>query len=161
MNEYISKSRNSNELGDLFNYYSKNSEKPENNFFLAVDGEEIVGHVALDKWIYPGDAFEDAEFIQECDRVQNTSLKMLEIRRMSVKSSYRGGGVATALLKHVFKYSKELEMDRIILKTSSLQVGARRLYSKLGFEILGVLRFGPPFSVFKFMIDTSKINISK
>ena len=156
MGKYIMKNRKSNELGDINNYYANNKSKPENNFFLAMDGDEIVGHIALDKWIYPGDKVEDAEFIEEYEKYQINPLKMIEIRRMSVKSSYRGGGVATVLLRYVFKYAQELQMNRIILKTSSLQYGARRLYQKLGFEILGVTQYIPPIAIFKFMLDISK-----
>ncbi|KAF0972103.1 hypothetical protein FDP41_009799 [Naegleria fowleri] len=158
--KYIQKSKESNELGDIANYYAKNSKKPLNRFFLAYIGEELVGHVAIDEWHYPGEG-EDQVFRQLDEEFskRNDGRKPLivELRRMSVKSSHRGAGIAKKLITHLYEYAKnQCHADYLVLKTSSLQYGARKLYSNFGFELKRVDNIVPPVSLFHFVLDLAK-----
>ncbi|KAG2383428.1 hypothetical protein C9374_004099 [Naegleria lovaniensis] len=158
--KYIRKSKESNELGDVAHYYENNSKKPMNRFFLAYIGEELVGHVAIDEWHYPGEG-EDQVFRQLheefAQQQHNRPPIIAELRRMSVKSSHRGAGIAKKLINHLYEYVKnECHADYLVLKTSSLQYGARKLYSNFGFELKRVDTMIPPVALFHFVLDLGK-----
>ncbi|MGP4060273.1 GNAT family N-acetyltransferase [Halobacillus sp. H74] len=72
------------------------------------------------------------------DSVQNYP----EIRMLSVNPSFRGRGIAKALLKHCIQVSKEEKHSRIGLHSASF-MNALPLYEKLGFEHFPELDFEP------------------
>ncbi|MGR3766537.1 N-acetyltransferase family protein [Rossellomorea sp. NS-SX7] len=55
------------------------------------------------------------------------------INDVYVKKSFRGNGVATALLKQALKELKEMEYDEVRLNVYSSNEQAIKLYEKLGF----------------------------
>jgi len=153
--KYIKKCLKTKELTAISEYYGNNKEKPFNNFFLAFCGEELVGQVALDQWLYPGDKGEDGPF-RDLHEQSATSPIMLEVRRMSVKTGHRGKGIANLLLNAMLDYAKEKTVDYIILKTSSMQYTARRLYSRFGFKLVKISVIFPPLNLFHFILKVKQ-----
>ena len=83
----------------------------------AFDGEEMVGHAALRP-------FEDA----------------LEVKRVFVRSDYRGHGLSKRLMFELEDIAREREVASLILQTGDLQAEAIALYTKLGY--VPIDRFG-------------------
>ncbi|MGN0485316.1 MAG: ribosomal protein S18-alanine N-acetyltransferase [Lachnospiraceae bacterium] len=59
-----------------------------------------------------------------------------EITNVAVKSSHRGGHVATALMQQLFEKAEEKKMERILLEVRVSNVAALQLYKKMGFQTL-------------------------
>ncbi len=59
-----------------------------------------------------------------------------ELRKMYLKTSYRGRGQGKRLLKHAISRAKELGFARIELQTARVLEEAIGLYEKFGFESL-------------------------
>ncbi len=83
-------------------------------FWVAFDGEELVGCIAL-KDIANGQA---------------------ALRKMFVRSSHRGRekAVAQTLLEQLFSWAQEKAVSEIFLGTTDQFVGAQKFYLKNGFE---------------------------
>lgn len=60
------------------------------------------------------------------------------LRRLAVKTQYRGYGFAKALVKTAMEFCKEQKYDKIDLITTDVHDAARELYRKMGFECLGL-----------------------
>jgi putative acetyltransferase len=58
----------------------------------------------------------------------------VEIKRMFVKSEFRGQGISKALLFELLNWAKELRFKKAILETGSNQPEAIGLYEKSGFK---------------------------
>jgi putative acetyltransferase len=60
----------------------------------------------------------------------------VEIKRMFVKSDYRGKGIASRILSELEHWAKELGYEQSILETGIKQVEAIGLYQKTGYQII-------------------------
>ncbi|XP_037341809.2 probable N-acetyltransferase camello [Pungitius pungitius] len=58
----------------------------------------------------------------------------LELKRMSVRRSHRGAGIATALCRTVADFTRDRGYAAVVLFTSVVQTDAQRLYERLGYE---------------------------
>lgn len=58
----------------------------------------------------------------------------LELKRMSVKKSYRGKGIAKALCRSVADFARERGCLGVILHTSVVQTDAQKLYEHMGYQ---------------------------
>lgn len=65
----------------------------------------------------------------------------VELKRMSVSSSMKRKGVASLMLNHLVKWSKEKGYKTIVLSTSSLQAAAVDFYKKNGFSVVKMRRY--------------------
>lgn len=61
----------------------------------------------------------------------------VHINNVALRPALRGQGLGTALLKHVFAEGRRLGAKRATLEVRASNVGARRLYERLGFSISG------------------------
>ena len=87
--------------------------------FLAFDGKKAIGYVSL---VFP-----------RFGKMQgNTYLTI------SVRGSYRGKGVGTALMEHAEQYAKGRGMRRIELEVFGQNVNAIALYAKREYVVEGV-----------------------
>ncbi|TAF93144.1 MAG: GNAT family N-acetyltransferase [Cytophagia bacterium] len=71
-----------------------------------------------------------------CGAIKKYEDKTLEIKRMYVRSDYRGQNIAGQLLAELEKWAKELGFDTCILETGKRQYSAIALYPKHGYQII-------------------------
>lgn len=82
----------------------------------------------------------------------------LELKRMSVRRSHRGMGIAKALCRTVIEFARERGYAAVVLYTSVVQTDAQKLYEHMGFN--KIREFYPPqifakitnFSLFEFRL---------
>lgn len=87
---------------------------PEIRFFVAEDGEDVLGTIALARKEGYG-----------------------EVKSMFVDPSARGRGVARALLRHVEGVAREMGVPVLRLETGNLLEAAIALYTAQGFRPCG------------------------
>lgn len=87
---------------------------PEIRFFVAEDGEDVLGTIALARKDGYG-----------------------EVKSMFVDPSARGRGVARALLRHVEGVAREMGVPVLRLETGNLLEAAIALYTAQGFQPCG------------------------
>lgn len=83
-------------------------------FWVAESDGQVVGTVAC----LP------AERAPEC----------LELKRMSVRRSHRGMGIAKALCRTVVDFTRDRGYPAVVLYTSVVQTDAQKLYEHMGYE---------------------------
>ncbi|XP_069488228.1 N-acetylaspartate synthetase isoform X2 [Ambystoma mexicanum] len=69
----------------------------------------------------------------------NEEENVLELRRMSVDSKYRGKGIAKALGRKVLEFAMVNNYSSIVLGTTAVKMVAHKLYESLGFEHVGIV----------------------
>ena len=89
-------------------------ERPNSCFWVAEGQGRVVGTVAC----LP------AEQNEGC----------LELKRMSVKHSHRGQGIAKALCRTVSDFARERGYPAVVLYTSIVQTDAQKLYEHVGYK---------------------------
>lgn len=87
---------------------------PEISFFVAEDGDEILGTIALARKDGYG-----------------------EVKSMFVSPAARGRGVARALLAHLEGVARGLGLTMLRLETGNLLEAAMTLYTAQGFRLCG------------------------
>ena len=64
----------------------------------------------------------------------------VHINNVALRPDLRGRGLGTALMRHVFAEAQRLGARRATLEVRASNVGARRLYERLGFRVSGTRR---------------------
>ena len=64
----------------------------------------------------------------------------VHINNVAIRPTYRGLGMGTALLRHVLAEGRRLGARRATLEVRASNIGARRLYERLGFYVAGTRR---------------------
>jgi ribosomal-protein-alanine N-acetyltransferase len=64
----------------------------------------------------------------------------VHINNVALRPSLRGQGIGTALMRHVFAEARGLGAKRATLEVRASNVGARKLYERLGFYLSGSRR---------------------
>eukprot|EP00457_Paulinella_chromatophora_P011993 gb/GEZN01012163.1/.p1 GENE.gb/GEZN01012163.1/~~gb/GEZN01012163.1/.p1 ORF type:complete len:259 (-),score=32.04 gb/GEZN01012163.1/:216-992(-) len=111
------------DLKDILARYESTLERKGSAFWVAFnkDTNEIVGSVAVESpdlsTNVPADVFEAGD---------------AELRRMSVKSTHRGRGVARKLFQALQRHCIANKFKRVVLSTSEFQTSAMEMYPKLG-----------------------------
>ncbi|XP_051946056.1 probable N-acetyltransferase camello isoform X2 [Xyrauchen texanus] len=98
---------------DLNNIRQTYLESPNSCFWVAESQGHVVGTVA-------------------CLPVQFENY--LELKRMSVKKSHRGRGIAKALCGTVADFASERGFQGVVLHTSVVQIDGQKLYEKMGYR---------------------------
>lgn len=84
------------------------------NFFVAVEGGEVVGCCALE--IY--------------------SKRLAEVRSLAVAKNFQGRGIATKLIQHCLKKARGQDVYEVLGITSAI-----KLFNRLGFKTFNRERF--------------------
>ncbi|XP_040191230.1 N-acetylaspartate synthetase [Rana temporaria] len=103
------------DMSDIEKYYMK---QPGSCFWVAVLDSRVVGIVAARG---------------------NEEDNVVELRRMSVDSNYRGKGIAKALGRKVLEFAMLNHYSSIMLGTTAVKIAAHKLYESLGFKHVGVI----------------------
>ena len=64
----------------------------------------------------------------------------VHINNVALRPALRGQGIGTALMRHVFQEGRRLGARRATLEVRASNVGARRLYERLGFSVTSTRR---------------------
>lgn len=111
------------DLADIDGFYNHGA----GGFWVAVDGEKIVGTIAL----------------------LDISNNQVALRKMFVDQNYRGAvaGVAQKLLNHAIDASKQSGVMEIFLGTTADFLAAHRFYEKHGFKQFSKTDLPPRFPI--------------
>jgi len=102
------------------------------------DGEDHVFYAELnkiDKIKYVIVAY-DGKLPVGCGAIRDYSDDMMEVKRMYVVPDRRGLGIATAILKHLEKWTADLNYKKCLLETGKNQPEAIALYKKNKYQIV-------------------------
>jgi putative acetyltransferase len=81
-------------------------------------------------------AYDDKGNAAACGALKHFNDTTAEIKRMYVKTDYRGRGLSKLILTQLEEYAKELKYNRLVLETGLKQPEAMSLYSKYGYKPL-------------------------
>ncbi|XP_005806908.1 probable N-acetyltransferase camello [Xiphophorus maculatus] len=109
-NQYIDASLK-NDLNDISETYLR---KNNSCFWVAESDGQVVGTVA-------------------CLPAENMP-EFLELKRMSVRRSHRGKGIAKSLCRTVADFTRERGFPAVILYTSMVATDAQKLYEHMGYK---------------------------
>uniref|UniRef100_A0A3Q3XB33 N-acetyltransferase domain-containing protein n=1 Tax=Mola mola TaxID=94237 RepID=A0A3Q3XB33_MOLML len=127
------------DLGDISETYLK---QKDSCFWVAEIDGRMVGSVAC----LP------AETVAGC----------LELKRMSVRRSHRGLGIAKALCRIVAEFTRDRGYAAVVLYTSVVQTDAQKLYEHMGYQ--KIREFPAPeliakiinFTLFEYRLDLQR-----
>jgi len=91
---------------------------PHKRFFLALDGEKIVGNAVVD-------GFGNPRFRHRCTLA------------ISVLRDYWGRGIGTGLMEQMLSFAREIGAELASLEVRSDNERAKALYRKFGFQSFG------------------------
>lgn len=123
--------------------------------YIQVSLKRDLSHIRRTYLESPDSCFWVAEFqgrvvgIVGClpaENVKNVG-KFLELKRMSVRKSHRGLGIAKSLCRKVAEFARECGCRGVLLYTSVVQTDAQKLYEHMGFQ--KVREFDAPEAVAK------------
>jgi len=95
--------------------------KPGGALILACDGEAFVG----------------------CSGIRKFDQETAELKRMYVKTGYRGYNIGKSLLQRSIELTKELGYKKLRLDTLENMTKAQQLYASFGFYEIPSYRFNP------------------
>lgn len=95
------------DLLDVETYYPKGGGR----FWLAVEGEELIGTIAL----------------------MNKGSGNGVLKKFFVRTDWRGKGVGSALYETLYGFARESGFKRILLDTPSVVAASHRFYERAGF----------------------------
>ena len=93
----------------------------EHAFFAQYNKIDLINHVVV--------AYMNDEAVG-CGAIKQYDDDTMEVKRMFVKPTNRGNGIATMVLKEVENWTKELGFSKCILETGIKQPEAIALYQK-------------------------------
>ena len=93
----------------------------EHTFFAQYNKIDLINHVVV--------AYMNDEAVG-CGAIKQYDDDTMEVKRMFVKPTNRGNGIATMVLKEVENWTKELGFSKCILETGIKQPEAIALYQK-------------------------------
>lgn len=116
------------DLADIPGFYRRG----DGNFWVALDGDEVVGSIAL----------------------LDIGNRQAALRKMFVAASHRGAapGVAAALLQTLMAWAQARGVQDVFLGTTAQFLAAHRFYEKHGFRAIPQDQLPPSFPVMK--VDT-------
>jgi len=71
-----------------------------------------------------------------CGAIKELDSKSMEVKRMFTLPEQRGKGLASAILKELEVWTKELGYEKTVLETGKRQTEAVALYQKCGYKII-------------------------
>ncbi len=102
----------------FMNLYNENLKKPEINYFVAADNQQIAGFISFHTQI----------LLHHCGLVG-------EIQEFFVDKHYRDKGVGKMLINAVKKYSSEKGIVSIEVTTNKKRTENVKIYQKYGFTL--------------------------
>lgn len=107
----------------------------ENNLFLAVEDNRIVGTVILRH--EPEEGYQQADWHVDLDYSE-----ILVVYTLAVHPDYRQQGAGKKLMEFVLGYAKKAGMKAVRLDVYEKNIPAIKLYEKMGFEYIDTVDLG-------------------
>lgn len=126
------------ELPDLADVHASYQREGLGNFWVACDGERIVGCIGLCR-------LSGADF---------------ELRRMYTHAQYRGRGIAKRLLELALDWSRRHGVGCLYLETNEQWKAAHHLYEKHGFTPVAQAELPPQFPVVRVATGFYRLRLS-
>lgn len=102
---------------------------------IAYDGHTPVGCGALRNYLYESEN-QDTRIQENADKV-----KIIEVKRVYVRTEYRNQGIGTGILQYLMEYARENGYQKVLLETGEFLKESCKLYSRFGFERIS--NYGP------------------
>lgn len=99
----------------------------EHAFYDQFNKIDKIKHVVV--------AYED-EIPIGCGAIKEFSADSMEVKRMYTSPNGRKKGIATAIIKELEGWAKELGYTKCVLETGKRQYDAIALYQKVGYQII-------------------------
>lgn len=99
----------------------------EHNFYAQFNKIDLIKHVIV--------AYENDEVVG-CGALKEFTHDKMEVKRMYVKPTHRGKGIASIILKKLENWCKELGYKKCLLETGKKQPEAIRLYEKNNYKLI-------------------------
>lgn len=99
----------------------------EHAFYDQFNKVDKIKHVVV--------AYED-EIPIGCGAIKEFSADSMEVKRMYTSPNGRKKGIATAIIKELEGWAKELGYTKCVLETGKRQYDAIALYQKVGYQII-------------------------
>lgn len=112
--------------------------KQLDNYLAVMDGEEhgfYDQYNKIDMLKHCIVIFDNDEAVA-CGAIKELYTKSMEVKRMFTLPEKRGKGLASAILRELETWSKELGYEKTVLETGKKQVEAVALYNKCGYKII-------------------------
>lgn len=113
------------ELVKELDAYLKVTDGDEHEFYNQFNGIESLNHVVV--------AYQNQEPIG-CGAFKPYDNESVEVKRMYVRPSNRGTGIAAEILTSLENWAQEIGNKRAVLETGKRQVEAVRFYHKSGYH---------------------------
>ncbi|MOA13199.1 putative N-acetyltransferase YsnE [compost metagenome] len=123
-----------------------NSEHPDFRYLVSLLDQDLTIRDGEDHAFY--DQFNKIDSIKHavvayldeipvgCGAIKQYEDGVAELKRMYVKEDYRRKGVASAVLKELEEWAKELNYSSLILETGKAQPEAIALYERKAFSVI-------------------------
>jgi putative acetyltransferase len=78
-----------------------------------------------------------------CIAVRRLEASVCEMKRLSVRDSFKGQGRGRVLAEHAIEWARRAGYERMFLDTLPSMAAAHRLYEDVGFRDVAPYRFNP------------------
>uniref|UniRef100_A0A2C9M682 N-acetyltransferase domain-containing protein n=1 Tax=Biomphalaria glabrata TaxID=6526 RepID=A0A2C9M682_BIOGL len=120
---------NFKDIEDISHTYFNNQ---NHHFWVAECQGEIVGTIAIVRKISSLPGSPDNNSTEDIEQIS----KVAWLRRMAVKRSHRGKGIAKLLVLETIKFCQDKNYSSIFLITTEVHHAARELYNRMGFQLV-------------------------
>jgi putative acetyltransferase len=105
--------------------YLKITDGEDHEFYNQFNSLKKINHVVV--------AFQNEQAIG-CGAFRKFDANTVEIKRMYVKVTYRGSGVANTVLSSLEQWASEEGFTKCVLETGNRQIDAIKFYKKSGYR---------------------------
>ncbi|MDA9070562.1 GNAT family N-acetyltransferase [Flavobacteriaceae bacterium] len=105
--------------------YLKITDGEDHEFYSQFNSLKKINHVVV--------AFQNEQAIG-CGAFRKFDANTVEIKRMYVKATYRGSGVANTVLSSLEQWASEEGFTKCVLETGNRQIDAIKFYKKSGYR---------------------------
>ncbi|SMB83687.1 GCN5-related N-acetyltransferase [Hymenobacter roseosalivarius DSM 11622] len=112
-------------LVQLLDHDLRERNGPDHAFYAQFNKVDKIKHVVV--------AYQHDEPVG-CGAIKEFTAELMEVKRMFVHPSWRGQGIAPAVLAELERWAQELHYKGCVLETGMKQLEAIRLYQKSGYQ---------------------------
>lgn len=99
----------------------------EHGFYAQYNHSDTIKHIII--------AYNENQAVG-CGAIKEYEVDCMEVKRMYVQPEFRGRGIATAILKELEQWTRQLRYQRCVLETGKRQPEAIALYQKNDYKLI-------------------------